>query len=74
MFAVIHMLWNIHGILGEQSLFTLKKKRQRQIQIAFFHYLWWIFKENAARLLIVLYNERRDVAKLTGKDVQGREK
>lgn len=54
---VVEYTWCI----GRTESVHPEEKRQRQTQIAFFHYLWWIFKEYAARLLIVLNNERRDL-------------
>lgn len=37
-----------------------EEKKAKKDSNCFFP-LWWIFKEHAARLLIVLYNERRDI-------------
>lgn len=61
MATVLYLLCNIQGELGDLSLFILKKRRQRQSLIALLNYLWCSFRENGARLLVVLGNERSDI-------------
>lgn len=45
--------------VGRPEFVHPEKRRQRQSLIALLNYLWCSFRENGARLLVVLGNEKK---------------